>query len=295
MNILHHATLLEKQGDKYITNFFIADKNCCLEVYNVLRSEARERSQLLQEFITDKLLDIKNIGIAGEHIDDNTIRWWLIPDLVDYLIDCTVKGKHYYEPPKRSNGETWGFVGHERTNLPEKTEMGHNGINDSRNDLWVYKYGDYSLWDQCGEPEYEEAMLLCDCIRNKRLVTSFTAVEERIWKGIEGKYAHTTSNGEIISDIITMRIDEYRKIHRILQDHKNYILLIQNTTRVYERIEEIFKKYSHKILHDSIGYNIRMELFAMRMMAIHDLVDNGILTLPKDPSKSVLGMCIVLR
>ena len=32
VNILHHATLLEKQGDKYITNFFILDKDCRIEV-----------------------------------------------------------------------------------------------------------------------------------------------------------------------------------------------------------------------------------------------------------------------
>ena len=295
VEILHQATLLEKQGDKYITNFFIADQACCLEVYNVLRSEAKERSRFLREFIEDKLSDIKKIGIAGEHIADNDIRWWLIPDLVDYLIDCTVRGRHAYEPPKRSNGETWGFVGHEKTNLPENTVMGHNGNNDEKNELWVYKYGDYSLWDQCGEPTYEEAMLLCDCVRNKRLVMSFTAIEEKVWKGIEGKYAHVTNNGEIVPDILTLTVEQCKEIHQLLQAHKNYALLIKNMTRVYERIEEIFKKYSHKILHDTIGYNIRMEMFAMRMMAIHDLVDNGTLILPKDPSKSSLGMSILLK
>ncbi len=295
VEILHQATLLEKQGDRYITNFFIADKACSLEVYHVLRSEAKERSQLLCEFIEDKLSDIKKIGIAGEHIADNDIRWWLVPDLVDYLIDCTVKGRHACEPPKRSNGETWGFVGHERTNFPESIVMGHNGNNDEKNEFWVYKYGDYSLWDQCGEPEYEEAMFLCDCIRNKRLVKSFTAIEERVWKGIEGKYAHATDNGEIVSDVLTMTTDQYREIHRLLQEHKNYALLIKNITRAYEKIEEIFRKYSHKVLHDTMGYNIRMEMFAMRMMAVHDLVDNGTLILPKDPSKSSLGMNILLK
>ena len=40
---------------------------------------------------------------------------------------------------------------------------------------------------------------------------------------------------------------------------------------------------------------VRMELYAMRMMAIHDLVDENILKLPEDTSKSSLGMHIILK
>ncbi|MBO5227413.1 MAG: hypothetical protein J6B39_00285, partial [Lachnospiraceae bacterium] len=61
------------------------------------------------------------------------------------------------------------------------------------------------------------------------------------------------------------------------------------------RIEEIFKKYSHKVLHDNIGYNIRMEMYAIRMMAVHDLVEENYLELPKKPDKSSLGMYFILR
>ena len=148
VNILHHATLLEKQGDKYITNFFILDKDCRIEVYHALRKTARERSRLIREFMDDRMTDIRALGIAGDHIDDNTIRWWLVPDLIDYLIENSVKAQNIYEPPKRANGESWGFVGYEITDLPEETGMGHNGCGD-KNEFWTYKYGDYSLWDQC--------------------------------------------------------------------------------------------------------------------------------------------------
>ena len=59
--------------------------------------------------------------------------------------------------------------------------------------------------------------------------------------------------------------------------------------------EEIFKKYSHSVLHNHIGYNIRMELYAARMMAIHDFVEEKVLKLPEDTSKSSLGMHIILK
>ena len=85
------------------------------------------------------------------------------------------------------------------------------------------------------------------------------------------------------------------KIHTLLKTHKNYENLIKNTKQAYEMIEEIFKKYSHKVLHDNLGYNIKMEMVAMRMMAIHDLVDNGFLALPENTSTSTLGMHIILK
>ena len=294
VNILHRATLLEKEGDKYITNFFILDKDCRVEIYHALRRTARERSRLIREFIDDRITDIRALDIAGAHIDNNTIRWWLIPDLIDYLIENSVKAQNIYEPPKHANGESWGFVGYEITDLPEETVMGHNGSGD-KNEFWTYKYGDYSLWDQCGEPEYEEVELMCNCIRENRKISSFTDIEKRVWDGINGRYAHISDDGYMIPDILVIRIEKLRRIHQLFREHKNYELLIKNVANLYEKVEEIFKKYSHQVLHANIGYNIRMELYATRMMAIHDLVNENVLKLPEDTSKSSLGMHIILK
>ncbi len=295
VNILHNATLLEKQGDRYITNFFILDKDCRIEVYHALRKTARERSCLIREFIDDRMTDIRALGIAGDHIDDNTIRWWLVPDLIDHLIEKSVKAQNIYEPPKRANGESWGFVGYEVTDLPEKTVMGHNGCGNEQNMFWAYKYDDYSLWNQCGEPKYEEVELMCNCIRENRKISSFTEIEKRVWDGINGKYAHISDDGYMIPDILVIRIEDLRIIHQLFREHKNYELLVQNVANLYEKVERIFKKYSHQVLHNHIGYNIRMELYATRMMAIHDLVEENVLKLPEEPSKSSLGMHIILK
>ena len=294
VEILHRATLLAKQGERYITNFFILDKDCRIEVYHALRKTARERSRLIREFIDDRITDIRALGIAGNHIDDNTVRWWLIPDLIDYLIENSVKEKNVYEPPKRANGESWGFVGYEVTDLPEETVMGHNGCGN-KNEFWAYKYGDYSLWDQCGEAEYEDVELMCNCIRENRKISSFTEIEKRVWDGINGRYAHMSDDGYIIPDILVIRIEDLRQIHQLFREHRNYEPLFQNYAYLYEKLEGIFKKYSHQVLHNNIGYNIRMELYATRMMAIHDLVEENVLKLPEEPSKSSLGMHIILK
>lgn len=255
VELLHKATLLEKNGDKYTTNFFILDKECRLEIYHTLRNASKERSRLLREFMDDSLKTIRGLGIAGEHLDDNTIRWWLVPDHIDCLIVDIGKGQDIYDPPKRANGESWGFVGYEITELPEKTITGHNCYG---NEVWVYKYGDYSLWDLCGDPEYEETELLSDCIRNKRTADSISGIEKGIWEKINNKYVHTSDSGEVIPDILVITEENFNKIHETFRCHKNYEPLIHNVKETYDKIEKIFKKYSHKVLHDSLGYNVRM-------------------------------------
>ena len=294
VGILHRATLLEKQGDQYITNFFILDKDCRIEVYHALRKNARERSRLIREFMDDRITDIRALGIAGDHIDDNTIRWWLVPDLIDCLIENAVKAQNVYEPPKRANGESWGFVGYEITELPEETVMGHDGCGE-KNEFWAYKYGDYGLWDQCGEAEYEEVELICNSIRENRKISSFSENEKRVWNGMNGRYAHVSDDGYMIPDILVIRIEVLRQIHQFFREHRNYELLTANFADLCEKVEEIFKKYSHQVLHKNIGYNIRMELYATRMMAIHDLVEENVLKLPEDSKKSSLGMHVILK
>ena len=136
-----------------------------MEIYYALRNGSRERSRMIGDFIKENLLNIRELGIAGAHIDDNTVCWWLIPYLVDYLTQHTEKGINPWVPPTRANGESWGFVGYEITDLPEETKMGVNATGNESNVFLTYHYGDGSLFCQCGEPCYEDAMLMCDCIR----------------------------------------------------------------------------------------------------------------------------------
>ena len=292
---LYNATLLAKQGDKYVTNFFIMGSDCKKEVYSTLRKEAKERSRLLREFIDDRLGDIRALGIAGEHIDDNTLRWWLVPNLIDRLITKTNNNGDTWCAPKRANGDTWGVVGYESFELPESTASGQNGCGNGQNMFWAYTFMDYNMGNQCGTPEYEEAMLLMDCIRNNRKAESFSEIDKNIWDGIDGLYAHLAVDGRIIPDVIVLTDDILKKIYALFEGDPNYAALIHNTTDAYNKIESIFKKNSHKVLHDSLSYYIRMEMTAMRMMAVHDLVESGLLKLADDPAKSTLGMYIVLK
>ena len=161
--------------------------------------------------------------------------------------------------------------------------------------FWAYKYNDWSLWEQIGEPDWEVTQLLCDSVRNHRNTASFTELERDFWRHIDGKYAHADESGEIIPDILVMRGDDCCKIRDMFRTHPSYTQLIEHVKQVYGVLEGIFKKYSHQVLHDNLGYNIRMELYAMRMMSVRDLVGDGMLVPPADPTTSTLGMHLILK
>lgn len=295
VKLLLDATLLEKCEDKYITNFFILDKECRLEFYNIMRSGAKERSRLLQELMEEMVSDIRELGVVGEHLDNNVIYWFLVPKLIDFLIEDTKKKEGKFAPPVRANGETWGFVGYETVELPEEVFMSHNGCGDERTKFWSYEYGDFDFWKQNRRFNWNCVPFFGEWIRKKKKISSFSQVELDLWKEIEGKKAHATEDGTIVPDILVFTENQIKKLHRMFVKHKNYKPLLQNCTEVYEKMEAMLRQYNHRVLHENMGYNIKMEMFDMRMMAVHDLVDNGFLKLPENPETTTLGMHLIMK
>ncbi len=292
VELLYKGTLLEKCGEKYITNFFILDKECRLETYHILRSGAKERSRLIREFVEDSLEEVRRLCVAGAHLDDNTLRWWLLMNTVDTLIAAISKDD---APPKRANGEEWGFVGYEDMELPEKIVAGHNGRGNGNCCFWTYQFGDYSLWVQCGEPELDCVPFFAEVLREKRKVSSFSKTEQKLWKKIDGKYAHADREGNVIPDVVVMTEKSMEKLTKMLKKHKNCKALLENGTDAYTRVEALFQRCNHKILHEQLDYNVHSAMYSMRMMALHDLVENGYLKLPENPDKSSLGMYLYLK
>ena len=288
---LHSATLLEKQGDKYVTNFFIVDKDCRMEVYHTLRKTAKERSRLLRAFIEKKTEELRALGIAGESVDDNTLRWWLVPYLTDFLIEDTVKGLDgTYDPPKRANGETWGFVGYEITSLPENIGMNHCGCGNHTYDFWKYSYGEFSFSDSDELPESDLVVRLGEYFGKYFTKEPLSDFEKELAATLDySRFAHLSEDGYLIPDVIAVTGENRERIRQIFREDALYEQLRENTDGAYRTLEELLRKYSHPVLHRSLGYYIRMELYAMRMMAVHDLLEDGFLRLPENTGESKIG------
>lgn len=293
VEILHNATLLEKDGDKYVTNFFILDKECREAVYNALRRESKERSRLLSEIIEDNLPAIRSFGIAADHITDNEIKWWLIPDAVDYCIKKSFADLSSYKPKTRANGESWGFVGYEAWNVPEYLHMDQTGATSKEVGYWHYCPGDYGFerfWMGA-----DMAMMLTEIFRDNINADNMGKMERCVLEEHAGRAMHFDENGNAVFDILMIEKENHKKIRKLLESHKNYEALLASFIEANKILEEILKKYSHKTLHDTFGYYVRTEMYKIRMMCIHDLVDSGFITVPEDPAKSNIGMYLIMK
>lgn len=293
VNLLVEATLLKKIGNKYITDFFITDKASQLSMYTLLKKESKVRSELIDTIVSDSIHDIKKIGIVKDNTTDSELKWWLTIYSIDYYISVLKEYKIEW-PIKRSNGETWGFLGFEKCELPKSCTMGHNGNGTDSCMFWTYKISDYDLWDRVGEMKYNETILLGDIIKRKRNLSSLSASELEIWKSIDNRFASTDKEGEIIPHILVTNKEKLNQIEDILKTHPLSSAIIKHISEEFNGIVDILKINSNKILHQQLSYVASMQILGIRMMTIYDLVENGQLIVPNDTQNSTIAMWLVL-
>lgn len=292
VSLLVDATLLKRVGDRVVTNFFIADRACQLAVYEAMRRQSRECSEQIDRMITDSLLAIRALGVARGGMTDDEMKWWLVLDTVDSLS----KPWAIYSPGVRENGENWGFIGFERTELPESCVSGHNGNGNGSTMFWAYKITDYDLWDRAGEMGYTAALLLGDCVRHGRTVDSLSEAEADTWKKeIDGRFAHADESGNIIPDLLVLEPGVWEQVRKILKAHPVFAAAEELTRQAYEEVLAILKASAGAMFADSLPYYASMMFCERRMMTVHDEVEAGRLLLPADPRKSTIAMALVLE
>ena len=288
------ATLLKKTGDKYVTDFFIMDRDTQLAIYKSQRQSSLERSRLLDAIASDSLPQLRDLGIVRNGMSDNDLKWWAVIHLTD---DCIQQSGSYttiYQPTKRANGEEWGIIGYEQADLPETCIMNHNGNGWGANMLWRYTPSDYGLWDRDEDISYEDTVFLADIIRNGRNLSSFSTSEQRQWKALENRFAHADRDGNIIPDVLVIYFDNHEKIREIWHSHPLYTKARENVDAAFDKTLEILRKSANPVLHDRLRYCASMQMLDCRMMTLHDEVDSGRLAPPEDPAHSKIGMFLVL-
>ncbi|MBO5981760.1 MAG: sigma-70 family RNA polymerase sigma factor, partial [Clostridia bacterium] len=296
VEILKDATLLKKNGDKYITNFFIASKECQTDIYQAQRRDSKKRSRLLEKIIADSLDKIRALGVAGPTVSDNNLKWWLSIHAVDCIVETIPDYSHLY-PEKRENGETWGFMGMEMAVLPEDVMVGHNGCGNENVELWAYKVGDYGLWNVIGEMyDSLHAVFLADAIRAKRKVADFTSAEKKIWDAcINNIHAHEGENGEVVPDILVATKEQMDSINDILLSHPLAEELKALFAQAFEETKAVIKKNISPQLSHLLDYCASMFILNTRMMTVHDLVETNTLLIPEDPENSKIGLFLIIR
>lgn len=289
--LLEERTLLKKlENGKYITNFFIADKDTQLAVYMTMRNRSKARSEMLDIIVSETIPAVRELGIVKNDMTDDELKWLLVIYAVDYYSSTKIGTIDIGEPPKRDNGAGWGFVGHESCKLPERLFMGCDGSCVPDAEYWCYKIPDYSLWNRVGMMESLEVGLMKNILVNNRKLSDLNETEMNIFANINGRFAHTDENGNIIPDLPVLTSADFAKIHEIWNAHPLAEKLTEAMATVYHETIEILKKNTNPVLHEQLAYYAAMDITNMRMMTVHDEVDAGRLTVPEHPETSTIAM-----
>lgn len=292
--ILTEATLLRKVGEKYITDFFIVDRETMLTVYAAQRRQSETRSGLIGTIASDSLPVLRELGIAPRDMDDNTLRWWTVIALAD---DCIARAKGYQIewPTMRTNGEQWGIIGFAQTAPPENLNaFSHEGNGSDREMFWRYRLDEYSVGKgRC--LDYREVSFLADVIRNHRNKASFSLPEQKMWTVIENRFAHADDSGNICLDILVIYADAMAKVQDFWRSHPLYGKLMALVDTVFDETVEILRKCANPLLHHLLPYCASMLALDCRMMTVHDEVNSGRLIPPKEQASGTAAMWLYLE
>ncbi len=296
VELLEKATLLRKVGNKYVTDFFIFSKESRLEIYNILKERSSERSELINKIANETLPKIRELGVVYNNMTDGEIKWWLCIAIAEFMYLQGESSHSFANPAKRANGETWGFVGYEKCELPENLFMGHNGWGSGWDSdiawIWCYKLnGLPGMFDRVGEPnDWKQVSLLKDAIKNKRKTDSFTENEKHIWEGINNRFAHADSEGNVIPDILVFRGNTMEKARGIIEAHPLFKTASDILNEAIEKIMKLLRKNSNELLKTQLRYCTLIEVCKTRMSTLCDLVNSGDLVLPEQPEKSTVAI-----
>lgn len=289
---LCRATLLKKlDGGKYITSFFIADKECQVEVYNIKKRGSEERAKLLKEAVEDNLDEIRNL--LKPTIGDVEFKWtvylYAINDLINDVTGVGIKG--YF---KRPNNGDWGFMGYESHNLiGEECAVNHN-CSVSEPFFW----GQLALSGAGFRATYLDSLILHflgETVLNERKTDAFSVGEAEVWGDIAGKYAHAAEDGTVVPDMLVFRDGSHKKMMELISSHPSAEVLKKRLGELFSEIRAVLEKRSNPILHETLNYYVSMFMFNVRGMAINAVVSSGALSVPADPANSTAGMYLILK
>ena len=293
VEILHKATLLKKDGDKYVTNFFIQSKECQMEMYLAKKNNISVIAKFANNIASDSLNEVRSLGVVKNNMSDNDLKWWIYIFLIHHCV-VNVEGINDRFPVIREDkNESWGFTGYEMTEIHENICSGYNGIGLDDYMLWHFKIPIGKMWEGIPESrDYRDALLLKEAVINGKNVKNLTVDEKNTWKRIENKLAHADENGNVIPDVVVVTRESRNAIREMFKSHRDYIKLMESCQKVFDDLMSILKKESNPILHNQLVYNATMDIFYLRTMAANEAVKMNYLTVPEHPERTTIGISL---
>lgn len=296
IGILTESTLLKKlDNGKYITNFFIADKECQVEVYNALKKNSKRRFALLKSAIDECYDELKEL--IKPTVCENNFKWFLyLYTIGELVMNCKNFTLGNF---RRPGGHNWGFMGYEQHELiSEKCFVNYNnmpkvGKTVSFGQYAAVAYG-FVPFD-FGDFSPERVAFVGDILSSARKISELTSSERDMWDGLASRYVHRGDDGCAVADIVVLRGEAPRKMLDILRSSPAMRELDCQINDLFAEVREILRHCSNAVLHETLDYYVSTFMCDVRGMMINEAVEGAELMLPEKPSESNAGYYIVIE
>ena len=296
--LLVDATLLKKQGDRYVTDFCILDGETQMRLRKVLRVDSKRRTEAVRRIALDVLPVVRRIHPDNDRFTDNALLWWLLPHVHEIAMFAD---PHYTsEFPERSCGkdETWGVTGFEKVENAdwERCWMSRclNAQDGNAAGLYQYDHECEAMWQRAGILGGRQSALLGSILRGNRPLSSLTDTEKGVWQSIEGRFAHAEGD-RALSDVVVLPRMGLDELEAAVRCHPCYPALEAAVAADFARLLDTLRTVPSAVMQEQLHYVASNEICNSRMMVINDCLADGTLRLPEKPERSTVGMWIELR
>lgn len=211
-----------KIEDKYVTNFYIIDRDTQAEIRAMQQSSAPARAKLMADILNDS--EEKLLELALYHPDSivplEAQRWTWAVELIDILLHRNEQHNQVKKYTKRPDGGNWDFCGFEITTLPNM-HSGHNGTGIDTNMLWAFSFDQFRLYEKGFRlpQSYHIAVLLADLVHEPRAVDHLTAAERKLIEKCPYVHLDSMNSGRIIHDIAIIDNATHEALETLLDTH----------------------------------------------------------------------------
>jgi len=287
--LLEDARLIKKVGNKYATNFFIADRTCQEDIWAAQRQNSSHRAKLIWEITKDCLPKLRSMGIAPQTLPDIELSWTtallicdvLLKNIDGYSIDFPVEHKFA--------GDTWGFVGYESTDIT--IGLSHNGAGPMDTILYEYVPDNHKIWNESRlVNDWRLVKFFGDVIRENRKMSALSAAETAMLQPFLDNGIACVENDAIVVRIPIFAGDSMKTFKPLVKEHPAFDELQKAFRQSFDDTVAILRRYANPILAQQMNYCATMFAFALRTLAVDDLVEAGQLALPEDVDKSMAGV-----
>ncbi len=298
VRILLDATLLKRVGERYVTDFYIMPRETSIVLRRTLREEVPAHTAAVTAIAADVLPLLRRISSDVAHWSDSDLLWWLLPWVHETALFR--EPRYISDLPERACGpnETWGIVGFETLNDPTMElcfmSRGARSHVGGLSGIYSYEHECEAMWWRIGELGPQPAQLLLSLLHGERCLSGLNAAERSIWQQVEGRYAHE-ADGRAVMDIIVLTDAGKQALNEAIMAHPAYPKLAQAVTAIFDRLTSILRLRMSETLLPQLEYVASNELLNLRMMVLNDCLHDGLLTLPKTPEKSTIGIWLELR